>query len=74
MFATRRWAPARPGEVAAGLRDADLWCGSRAPCGRLNGQGERGGIDHVALVSDGVSLVAVITAIDADGALHIALR
>ena len=30
--------------------------------------------DHVALVSDGVSLVAVITAIDADGNLHIALR
>lgn len=30
--------------------------------------------DHVALVSDGVSLVAVITAIDADGTLHIALR
>jgi hypothetical protein len=30
--------------------------------------------DHVALVSDGVSLVAVVTAIDADGNLHIALR
>ena len=30
--------------------------------------------DHVALVSDGISLVAVITAIDADGTLHIALR
>ena len=30
--------------------------------------------DHVALVSDGVSLVAVITAVDADGNLHIALR
>ena len=30
--------------------------------------------DHIALVSDGVSLVAVITAIDADGNLHIALR
>lgn len=30
--------------------------------------------DHVALVSDGVSLVAVITAIDADGNFHIALR
>jgi len=30
--------------------------------------------DHVALVSDGMSLVAVITAIDADGNLHIALR
>ena len=30
--------------------------------------------DHVALVSDGVSLVAVITAIDADGNLLIALR
>lgn len=30
--------------------------------------------DHVALVSDGVSLVAVITTIDADGTLHITLR
>lgn len=30
--------------------------------------------DHVALVSDGVSLVAVVTAIDADGYLHLALR
>ena len=30
--------------------------------------------DHVALVSEGVSLVAVITAIDADGNLLIALR
>ena len=30
--------------------------------------------DHVALVNDGVSLVAVITAIDADGYLHLSLR
>jgi archaeosine-15-forming tRNA-guanine transglycosylase len=30
--------------------------------------------DHVALVSDGVSLVAVITAIDADSNIDIALR
>lgn len=30
--------------------------------------------DHVALVNDGVSLVAVVTAIDADGYLHLALR
>ncbi|MEJ7764722.1 MAG: hypothetical protein WKF86_04445 [Acidimicrobiales bacterium] len=30
--------------------------------------------DHVALVSDGVSIVATLTAIDADGYLHLALR
>lgn len=30
--------------------------------------------DHVALVSDGVSLVAVITATDPDGTFHLALR
>ncbi len=30
--------------------------------------------DHVALVNDGVSLVAVITSIDADGYLHLTLR
>lgn len=30
--------------------------------------------DHVALVNDGVSLVAVVTAIDADGYLHLSLR
>lgn len=30
--------------------------------------------DHVALVNDGVSLVAVVTAIDTDGYLHLALR
>lgn len=30
--------------------------------------------DHVALVNDGVSLVAVITAIDVDGYIHLALR
>jgi hypothetical protein len=30
--------------------------------------------DHVALVNDGVSLVAVVTAIDPDGYLHLALR
>jgi len=30
--------------------------------------------DHVALVSDGVSLVAVVTAIDVEGYLHLSLR
>jgi archaeosine-15-forming tRNA-guanine transglycosylase len=30
--------------------------------------------DHVALVSDGVSLVAVLTEIDDAGYLHLALR
>lgn len=30
--------------------------------------------DHVALVNDGVSLVAVVTAMDADGYLHLSLR
>lgn len=30
--------------------------------------------DHVALVNDGVSLVAVVTAIDPDGYLHLSLR
>lgn len=30
--------------------------------------------DHVALVNDGVSLVAVVTAIDIDGYLHLSLR
>lgn len=30
--------------------------------------------DHVALVNDGVSIVAVVTAIDADGYLHLTLR
>jgi archaeosine-15-forming tRNA-guanine transglycosylase len=30
--------------------------------------------DHVALVSDGVSLVAVLTEIDVAGYLHLALR
>jgi len=30
--------------------------------------------DHVALGSDGVSLVAAVAAIDADGNLHLALR
>jgi archaeosine-15-forming tRNA-guanine transglycosylase len=30
--------------------------------------------DHVALVNDGVSLVAVVTDIDDDGYLHLALR
>lgn len=30
--------------------------------------------EHVTLVSDGVSLVAVMTAIDAGGNLHLALR
>lgn len=30
--------------------------------------------DHVALVRDGVSLVAVLTEIDAEGYLHLALR
>ena len=39
----------------------------------LDGDGHLQVGDHVALVSDGVSLVAVITAIDADGNLHIAL-
>ncbi len=30
--------------------------------------------DHVALVSDGVSLVAVLTEVDAEGYLHLSLR
>jgi len=30
--------------------------------------------DHVALVNDGVSIVAVLTEIDADGYLHLTLR
>lgn len=30
--------------------------------------------DHVALVNDGVSLVAVVTSIDTDGYLHLTLR
>lgn len=30
--------------------------------------------DHVALVNGGVSLVAVVTAIDTDGYLHLSLR
>jgi archaeosine-15-forming tRNA-guanine transglycosylase len=30
--------------------------------------------DHVALVSDGISIVAIVTTIDADGYLHLALR
>lgn len=30
--------------------------------------------DHVALVNDGVSVVAVVTAIDHDGYLHLTLR
>ncbi len=30
--------------------------------------------DHVALVNDGVSLVAVVTAIDTGGYLHLSLR
>jgi hypothetical protein len=30
--------------------------------------------DHVALVNDGVSIVAVVTAIDDSGYLHLALR
>jgi hypothetical protein len=30
--------------------------------------------DHVALVNDGVSIVAVVTEIDSDGYLHLSLR
>lgn len=30
--------------------------------------------DHVALVNDGVSIVAVVTEIDTDGYLHLSLR
>lgn len=30
--------------------------------------------DHVAIVSDGVSLVAVLTEVDAEGYLHLSLR
>jgi hypothetical protein len=30
--------------------------------------------DHVALVNDGMSIVAVVTDIDEDGYLHLALR
>jgi archaeosine-15-forming tRNA-guanine transglycosylase len=30
--------------------------------------------DHVALVNDGISIVAVVTEIDAQGYLHLALR
>ncbi|HET8930435.1 MAG TPA: hypothetical protein VFN21_07250 [Acidimicrobiales bacterium] len=30
--------------------------------------------DHVALVNDGVSIVAVVTEIDAEGYLHLSLR
>ena len=30
--------------------------------------------DHVALVNDGVSIVAIVTEIDAEGYLHLSLR
>lgn len=30
--------------------------------------------DHVALVNDGVSIVAVVTDLDDDGSLHLSLR
>ena len=40
----------------------------------LDGDEELQVVDHVALVNDGVSIVAVVTAIDDSGYIHLALR